>query len=121
MRFLIAASAFCLSACALPSSNGPTLQRVSIDGQSYQISQLTNSTWIATPTGLGRPQALSASSRGALLDAIASASGCKVTDSDDSRQSLQLDAQVDCGSKLDHPATATQQDSVAHPGRLSTK
>ena len=121
MRFLIAASAFCLSACALPSSIGPALQRVSIDGQSYQISQLTNSTWIATPTGLARPLALSRSGRGALLDAIACASGCKVTDNDDSRQSLQLDAQVDCGSKLDHPATATPQDSVAHPGRLSTK
>lgn len=120
MRLLIAASALSLSACALPSSNGPALQRVSIDGQRYQISQLTNSTWTATATGLGRPQALSASGRSALLDAIAFASGCKVTDSDLSRQGRQLDAQIDCGSKLDHPTPTTPQDSVPQPERLST-
>jgi hypothetical protein len=121
MKCLIAASALCLSACALPSATSPAVQRVEIDGQTYQLGQLTNSTWIATASGIGRPMALRPSSRGALLDAIASASGCKVTDSDFSRQGLQLDAQVDCGSRLDHPAVTTRQDSVPQPARLSTK
>jgi hypothetical protein len=104
MKCLIAASALCLSDCALPSSSSPAVQRVQIDGQTYPLSRPTNSTWITTASGIGRPMALSASSRGALLDAIASASGCKVTDSDDSRQGLQLDAQVDCCSRLNHMA-----------------
>jgi hypothetical protein len=101
MKILVAASALCLSACALPSATGTAEQRVSIDGRTYQIGQLTNSTWIATPSGVGKPWAITPSSRSALLDAIARTSGCKVTDSDLSREGLQLDAQVDCGSKLD--------------------
>ncbi|MDO8458984.1 MAG: hypothetical protein Q7T07_18950 [Burkholderiaceae bacterium] len=101
MKILIAASALCLSACALPSATDTVEQRVSMDGRTYQIGQLTNSTWIATPSGIGKPLAITPSSRSALLDAIAKASGCKVTDSDWSRQGLQLDAQVDCASNLD--------------------
>jgi hypothetical protein len=105
MKILIAASALCLSACTLPSATGTAEQRVSIDGRTYQIGQLTNSTWIATPSGIGKPLAITQSSRSALLDAIAKTSGCKVTDSDLSRQGLQLDAQVDCDSKLDRQGT----------------
>jgi hypothetical protein len=105
MKILIAASALCLSACTLPSATGTAEERVSIDGRTYQIGQLTNSTWIATPSGIGKPLAITQSSRSALLDAIAKTSGCKVTDSDLSRQGLQLDAQVDCDSKLDRQGT----------------
>jgi hypothetical protein len=101
MKILIAAGALCLSACALPSATGTAEQRVSIDGRTYQIGQLTNSTWIATPGGIGKLLAITPSSRRALQDAIAQTSGCKVTDSDLSREGLQLDAQVDCGSNLD--------------------
>ena len=108
MKILIAASALCLSACALPSATGTAEQRVSIDGRTYQIGQLTNSTWIVTPSGIGKPFAITQSSRSALLDAIAKTSGCKVTDSDWSRQGLQLDAQVDCGSKLDRQGASMQ-------------
>jgi hypothetical protein len=38
--------------------------------------------------------------RAALLQAIEQRSGCKVTDSDYSRNGTQLDAQVDCASRL---------------------
>lgn len=115
------AATVCLSACALPPATDTAGQRVSVDGRTYQIAQLTNSTWIATPAGIGQPRAITPTSRGALLDAIAKTSGCTVTDSDTSLEGLQLDAQVDCGSRLNHPAAAARQDSVPQPGRLSTK
>jgi hypothetical protein len=38
--------------------------------------------------------------RTALLTAIEQRSGCKVTDADYSRGGMQLDAQVDCASRL---------------------
>ncbi|MDP2254707.1 MAG: hypothetical protein Q8K05_01395 [Polaromonas sp.] len=120
MRFLIAASAVCLSACTLPSSIGPAAPLVNAGGQMYRIGQLTDSTWTATPTGMLRPLALSTSSRGMLLEAIEKTSGCKVTDSDYSRQGLQLDAQVDCGSKLNHQAPSTQQHPAHQRKQLST-
>lgn len=116
----VAATIF-LSACAVPPATDTTGQQLSVDGRSYQIGQLTNSTWIATQAGIGQPRAITPSSRAALLDAIAKSSGCKVTDSDLSREGLQLDAQVDCGSRLDHPASAARQDFVPQSGRMSTQ
>lgn len=113
-------AALCLGACTLTSSMGPAAQQVQLEGQTYQISQLTDSTWIAVPTDTGKLLALSASGRSALLGAIASTSGCKVTNSDYSRRGTQLDAQVDCGSRLDHPGPASRQDSDPQAGQRST-
>lgn len=101
LKVLIALGGVCLSACTLPSSPGdPVTRQVSVDGQPCQLSQLTAGTWTATASGVARPLENSLSSRTALLEAIEKISGCKVTDSNYSRQGRQFDAQVDCGSKL---------------------
>ena len=86
------------SSAALPADS--QAQTVSVEGRSYLISPLTASTWTATTKGAARPIDNSASGMAALLQAIEKTSGCKVTDSDFSRQGLQLDAQVDCGARL---------------------
>ena len=106
-QWLIAAGAVLLNACTLPVKSSsaalpvePQAQTVSVEGTSYRLSQLTASTWTASTTGADRPVADSASGKAALLEAIEKTSGCKVTDSDFSRQGLQLDAQVDCGARL---------------------
>lgn len=101
------ASSMLLGACSLPvvsssaaSPADPQAQTVTVEGSSYLISPLTAGTWTATTTVSGRPVVNSASGKAALLQAIEKTSGCKVTDSDFSRQGLQLDAQVDCGARL---------------------
>ena len=101
MKALIAAGSVFLSACALPISQGdPVEHKVNVDGAPYLLSPLTASTWTATAVGITRPLASRSSSKAALLQAIEKTSGCKVTDSDYSRQGLQLDAQLDCADRL---------------------
>jgi hypothetical protein len=106
-QWVMAAGCVLLSACALPvvsspaaSPTDPQAQTVSVEGTSYLLSPLTASTWTATPTVVDRPIVNSASSKAALIQAIEKTSGCTVTDSDLSRQGLQLDAQIDCGARL---------------------
>jgi hypothetical protein len=106
-RLLTWTASVFLSACAIPvvstSAASPAdaeAQTVSVEGTSYLLSPLTASTWTATTKGADRPIVNSASSRAALIQAIEESSGCKVTDSDLSRQGRQLDAQVDCGARL---------------------
>jgi hypothetical protein len=106
-QLVMAAGSIFLSACTPPlvpsSSSGlaePQAQTVRVDGRSYLITPLTASTWTATTKGADRTIDDSASGKAALLEAIEKTSGCKVTDSDFSRQGLQLDAQVDCGARL---------------------
>ncbi len=96
---LIALGSLALGACAMnvPTRDAP--RSVSLEGENYLISQLTASTWTAT-TATAKPLPAGADSRANLLGAIEKTSGCKVTDSDYSRQGLQLDAQVDCGNRL---------------------
>lgn len=91
-----------LSACAMntPASDVPDVHEVRIEGQAYRLTPLTAATWTASPTGLDATRAVAAAHQPLLLNAIEKASGCKVTDSDASRGGRQLDAQVDCGSKL---------------------
>jgi hypothetical protein len=84
----------------IDSPGNPQVQTVSVEGAAYLISPLTASTWTATSTTADRPVGNSATSKAALIQAIEETSGCKVTDSDLSRQGLQLDAQVDCGARL---------------------
>ncbi|MES2510922.1 MAG: hypothetical protein V4625_13395 [Pseudomonadota bacterium] len=92
--FLCAVVAGCSS---LPDQSASTT--VTISGDAYLITQLTASTWTATTTGA--PRVINGTGQKAsLLAAIEQASRCKVTDSDFSRQGMQLDAQVDCGSRL---------------------
>ena len=102
---LLLAMAAAVAACAAgkPGSGLTTRSAVLVDGQPYDIGQLTESTWTAiSKTGSGTTAATNASSahRSAVVQAIERASGCKVTDSDYSPQARQLDAQVDCAGRL---------------------
>lgn len=86
-----------LAGCAATSD--PLAQRVTVEGRAYLLSPLTAGTWTATaPTA--SPISTTPSVRTALLAAIEQRSGCKVTDADYSRGGMQLDAQVDCASRL---------------------
>lgn len=91
--------AISLAGCATTAGDPPA-HRISVEGRTYLISQLTAGTWTATAPGAAREVAGSPSGRTALLQAIEQRSGCKVTDSDYSRNGWQLDAQVDCASRL---------------------
>jgi hypothetical protein len=92
----------CLSACAVSEPGGdlPDRRVVVVDGQGYDIGRLTESTW----TAIARPGASAPNSgaahRLAVLQAIERASGCRVSDSDYSLEGRQLDAQLDCASRL---------------------
>ena len=115
-RILMAAGSVLLAACVLPAASplstsaasasaaasalDPLPHTVTVDGRSYLLSQLTASTWTVTAPGVSQPLTNSLDGTTALLRAIESASGCKVTDSDFSRQGMQLDAQVDCGGRF---------------------
>ena len=94
--------AICLSACAatVPTSGLPERSVVAVDGQLYDIGQLTDSTWtaIAKP-GIG-PAVTGSAHRTAVLRVIERLSKCQVTDSDYSLEGRQLDAQVNCESRL---------------------
>jgi hypothetical protein len=99
---LLALSA-CLSACAMtgPASDLPDRSAVVVDGQLYDIGRLTESTWTAiSPPGAGSAPNIGAAHRIAVTLAIERASGCKVTDTDYSLEGRQLNAQVDCASRL---------------------
>lgn len=100
-RALVFASiCMALAACSSTSLEKATSSTVTIAGDAYVIAQLTAGTWIATSAGSPRVISGSVPGKAALLSAIQHVSGCRVTDSDYSRQGMQLDAQVDCGSRL---------------------
>jgi hypothetical protein len=88
-----------LAACAAPGAADLPAQRISVEGRTYLISPLTAGTWIATSPDAS-PISGTPSVRDALLQTIEKSSGCKVTDADYSRGGMQLDAQVDCASRL---------------------
>ena len=96
---MVALAGLAVSACtsSLEKSASTTVQ---LAGATYIVTQLTAGTW--TAMAAGPPKAINTLPPGkpALLQAIEQASGCRVTDSDYSRQGMQLDAQVDCGSRL---------------------
>ena len=73
-------------------------QAINTGNRTYIISQLTAGTWTASTSGTA--EVMSIQTRTSLLAAIEKTSGCKVTDSDITRQGLQLDAQVDCGNRM---------------------
>ena len=91
-----------LGACAFSGPGGdlPDRRVVLVDGQRYDIGPLTDSTWTAiSQPGASVPNS-GAAHRLAVLQAIERASGCKVSDSDYSLEGRQLDAQLDCVSRL---------------------
>ena len=97
-RNAIALACASLNACAInPSPGEPAVHKVSVQGETYALSQLTASTWTATAAANAKAFAGSAIGTAELRQAIEKMSGCKVTDSDYSRQGRQFDAQVDCG------------------------
>jgi hypothetical protein len=92
-----------MTACAMSTPNPGLTERraVVVDGKSYEVGRLTESTW----TAIGRPDAgstalLSAEHRAALIVEIERLSKCRVTDSDYAQEARQLDAQVDCNRRL---------------------
>jgi hypothetical protein len=91
---------FCLggaAGCASRSNPGSldAIQKVTIGGQSFLVNRLTAGTWTVTAAS-GQSALPSGSGKTALVEAVEKLSGCKVTDSDYSRNGTQLDAQVDC-------------------------
>ncbi len=88
-----------VSACASSGPQATTPTRVTLGGERFDITQLTAGTWTATAAG-GTAVNGRSPGKAALLGAIEKTSGCKVTDSDYSRNGLQLDAQVDCPGRL---------------------
>ena len=101
MRLLLALAGLTLSACtANPLPAEETARTVMVDGQPHFVRQLTASTWTATLAGTARAATSKPVDEAALLLAIEKKSGCKVTDSNYSRQAFQFDAQVDCGGRL---------------------
>ena len=98
LKNLIVPLCACIGACAiLPSPSDPAAHKVLVSGETYWVSQLTASTWTATTTGVAKPLPSTAAGTAGLRQAIEKTSGCKVTDSDYSREGRQFDAQVDCG------------------------
>ena len=98
LKNLIVALCAGLGACAIiPSPGDPAAHKVLVSGETYWVSQLTASTWTATSTGFAKRLGNTSAGTSDLRQAIEKISGCKVTDSDYSRESRQFDAQVDCG------------------------
>jgi hypothetical protein len=94
-------AAICMGGCAGRGTADTPSHPVSVEGQTYRISQLTAGTWTAIAAAPAGSNAMSsASARTALVRAIELRSGCKVTDADYSRNGKQLDAQVDCAGSL---------------------
>ncbi|WP_421955094.1 hypothetical protein [Polaromonas sp.] len=101
MKLLAALVCMALSACsANPLTDDATARQVTVGGKIYFINQLTAGTWTATASNPLIPLPDDTASKATLLRAIEKMSDCKVTDSDYSRQGMQLDAQVDCGKGL---------------------
>ena len=101
LKLLVAVASTGLSACALmPLPNEPVAQKINVNGETHLLTQITDSTWTARTEGNLKPLAATPASTAALRLAIEQTSGCKVTDSDYSRQGRQFDAQVNCDSKL---------------------
>lgn len=97
--WLAAVVALSAAGCAGIKESAPSAERVTVSGQMVLIGPLTASTWTVTSAdarNLGEAPSL----RPALLQAIEQRSGCRITDSAYTGNGKQLDAQVDCASRL---------------------
>ncbi len=90
-------------ACAVsaPEPGFADRRSVVVDGRTYEVGQLTESTWIAIGQATSTPTAaLSSEHRIAVIREIERLSKCRVTESDYLVAARQLDAQVDCARRL---------------------
>ena len=98
---LAVAASISLSACAsLAFPGDPPAYRLSIDGESFLLRQLTESTWTVSPAAPSTTLATTPETTAKLRQAVEKASGCQVSDSDYSLRGRQFDAQVDCPGRL---------------------
>lgn len=101
IKLLLALTSAGLGACSwLPLPGEPVAHKVTVNGENFILKQITESTWTASATGRLQPLPATSEGTAALRQAIEKTSGCKVTDSNYSRQGRQFDAQVECGSSL---------------------
>lgn len=102
-RLLLVATSAGLVACALiPLPGEPAAHAVTVGGDTYILKQITDSTWTANSTGSPKALANTPADTAALRLAVEKTSGCKVTDSDYSREGKQFDAQVSCTGSLNN-------------------
>lgn len=98
---LLALASLGMSGCAVLSGNSePPARSVTLGGESYIFRQITESTWTATAAGSRKIMAATPAATASLQQAVEMVSGCRVTDSDYSRQKTQFDAQVSCAGDL---------------------
>ena len=94
---LLAVAALGLGACAWqPGPTEPPARVVTLGDENFYLTQITESTWIASAAGSRKAFAQTLEVTAFLRQAVEAASGCTVTDSDYSRQKMQFDAQVSC-------------------------
>lgn len=96
-------TSFGMSGCAmLALTTEPASRRVTVGSESFMVRQITESTWTVSATGNRQILTETPATTAALEQAVEMVSGCRVTDSDYSRQGTQFDAQVSCKSGLDN-------------------
>ncbi|MBC7445963.1 MAG: hypothetical protein H7273_10935 [Polaromonas sp.] len=94
---LAVAASINLPACApLAFPGDPPAYRLRIDGETFLLRQLTESTWTVSSAAPSTTLATSPAASAQLRQAVETASGCQVSDSDYSLGGRQFDAQVDC-------------------------
>lgn len=92
-----------LGACGctvVAETGGAPSQNVTLGGESFLVRKITESTWTASAAGSQKILAGTQASTASLQQAVERVSGCRVTDSDYSRQGMQFDAQVSCPGGL---------------------
>ncbi len=99
--WLLALASLGMSGCAQFAGNAePPARSVTLGGESYVVRQITESTWTASAAGSSKILATTPGASASLQKAVEMVSGCRVTDSDYSRQGTQFDAQVSCAGGL---------------------
>lgn len=99
--WFLALTSLGMSGCTMlaPGSAAPA-RKVTVGGESYVVTQITESTWTASATGNQKILSETSGMTASLQQAVEMVSGCRVTDTNYSRQGKQFDAQVSCGSHL---------------------
>lgn len=98
--FIMAITAILAACSTIPDPGEPVAHPVKVNGQTVILKQITEGTWTANSPANLPTLANTSANVAALSKAVETTSGCKVTDSDFTRQGQQFDAQVDCGSSL---------------------
>lgn len=99
--WMLAVSSLGMSGCAMLAANAePSARKVTVSGEAYLVRQITESTWTASAAASQKIVAKTPVTTASLRQAVESVSGCRVTDSDYSRQGTQFDAQVSCAGDL---------------------